>query len=185
MTEKDGRWWLFTRMTPDIFVKIVIFALFFGGVIIADIFVGKLEGDAQLEWYKGMGLFFVFVCCCIALLIWSNKTYKISFDENAVYMGSVEWRWNKLGYVRVENMMLYDDIAELGAGQGQGILPLAYIAILRRGSDWDSGEKFFVSRYQLKDDDVREFAEYLYTKIPEKFPPELIECSPSAPMAQI
>ncbi|WP_430444824.1 hypothetical protein [Sphingorhabdus contaminans] len=175
MTEKDGRWWLFTRMTPDIFVKIVIFTLLFGGMIIADIFFGTLKGEARLEWYKYIFFGVLVICAGMAVLIWSNKTYKISFDDTAVYMGGVEWRWSKLGYVRVENMMRYDDIAELGAGQGQGILPLAYIAILRQGSDWDSGEKFFVSRYQLKDDDVREFAEYLYTKIPEKFPPELIE----------
>lgn len=175
MIEKDGRWWLFTRMTPDIFVKIVILSLTFGGMFIAEIVAGKLEGDERLEWYKYMLFGMLFLASLLAVLIWSNKTYKVSFDENAVYMGGVEWRWNKLGYVRVENMMRYDDIAELGAGQGQGILPLAYIALLRRGSDWDSGEKFFVSRYQLKDDDVREFAEYLYTKIPEKFPPELIE----------
>ena len=175
MTEQDGRHWLFTRMTPDLFLKVVTLVVLFGGMFIADIFVGKLEGDARLEWYKNMGFGLLLLSSMVGFLIWLNKTYKISFDRDAVYMSSVEWRWNKLGYVRVESTMRYDDIAELGAGQGQGILPLAYIAIRRRGSEWDSGEEFFVSRYQLKDTDVRQFAEYLYTKIPEKFPPELLE----------
>jgi hypothetical protein len=176
MTEKDGRLWLFTRMSPDIFLKIVILTLLFGGILVWGAFFSpKLPGNREVEWFKNLGLLILLISCGMALLIWSNKTYKISFDADAVYMGGVEWRWNKLGFVRVESAMRYDEIAELGAGQGEGILPLAYIAILRRGSEWDSGENFFVSRYQLKDDDVREFAQYLYTKIPEKFPPELIE----------
>jgi hypothetical protein len=179
MIEKDGRYWLFTRMRPDIFVKIVVLVVFFGGMFIFGAFFSKIDYKEKLETFWDMTLGVLFLGSLIAILIWSNKTYKISYDQNAVYMGGAEWRWNRLRFVRVESTMRYDEVAELGAGQGQGILPLAYIAFRREGGGFKENgefeEHFFVSRFQLRDEEVRQFAQFMYTKIPEKFPPELIE----------
>jgi hypothetical protein len=173
MTEKNGRYWLFTRMRSDIFLKIVVLTIFFSALLAWTIIDPMPDWEKQLQSFKDLGYFALFLSTCLAILIWSNKTYKISYDADSVYMGGVEWRWSKLRFIRVENAMRFDQIAELGAGQGEGILPLAYIAFRREGGDWE--EHFFVSRFQLHDDDVRQFAQHMHSNIPEKFPVELIE----------
>jgi hypothetical protein len=179
MIEINGRYWLFTRMRPDIFVKIVVLTLFFGGMLVWEVLAPEPISSKQLRSLKDLGLGALLLYGMIGILIWSNKTYKISYDADAVYMGGSEWRWRKLRFVGIENVMRYDEIAELGAGQGDGIYPFAYIAFLREGGGYkDNGEweeKFFMSRLQLKDIEIREFLDFLYTKIPEKFPDELLE----------
>ena len=153
---------------------------FFVGLLIwGAFFTPNLPGNQELQWFKDVGLGILLVATSLALLIWSNKTYQISYDDDAVYMGSMPWHWSKLRFVKTETTMRYDEIAELGAGQGEGILPFAYIAFLREGGGWKENgeweEKFFVSRYQLRDDDVRQFIDHLHTKIPDKFPLEVLE----------
>jgi hypothetical protein len=173
MTEKDGRLWLFTRMRPDIQIKIIAFSVLFGGIFIAGSIWGKLEGEALLEMYKNIAIMLMICVIGISILIYSNKTYKISYDDDSVYMGGTKWSWRKFRDVRTEVSMRFDEIAELGAAQTPGVTPFTYIAFLRCGGEWE--ERFYVSRLQLRDDEMKELFRHMYAKIPEKFPPELIE----------
>ena len=176
MIEKNGRFYLKTKIPINIRVNLLIWTTVFGGVFIWANFlhVSELQTQAtQLEWNKS---FFAFLSMFAPLLIfqvWLNKAYKISYDADAVYMTDRLWRWKLMPFPLIDNIMRYDEIADMATTEGNAnIQPFEYIPLRREGGEWE--ERFFISRIYCDDDEIRELLHFMHGKIPDKFPPELI-----------
>jgi hypothetical protein len=176
MNEGDKSIFLYTKITPDLKLQwFIMLCVFLGMPLYFWIKQGGEFNSNQIigMWDAGKGILSIFGPIII-FQIWLNKWYKISYDDDALYMGGREWQWRKLRFVRVENRLAYEDIAEIATTPGEAnVQPFEYILFRREGGEWE--EQFFVSRIYLLDDEIRELLQFMYTKCPEKYPQELID----------
>jgi hypothetical protein len=106
------------------------------------------------------------------LQIYINKGYRVSFDDDAIYLRPDGIGWNF--QYKPDRIMRYDEIGELYASGGNGNMsPFEFIEIQRIG--WDGEERFFLSRIFLRENQLKELLLFVHTKIPDKFPQDIID----------
>lgn len=172
MSRQSQRLFLHTRIRPDLVMRNWIAVVVLSGPGIASFFVTLPEGNTYSEIYSFYIPGVLFAAFLMYFQNYMNKGYRISYDDEAVYLRPDGVTWT-LGY-RAETAMRYDDISEIVPEYGHADMrPFEFVNFWRK--DCDGKERFFVSRMFLKDPEVREFFRFLYTKCPENFPESLSE----------
>jgi hypothetical protein len=176
MREQNGRHYLFTQIPINYRLNMIVWTTFLiGAYIFAKICgptnnTGYLASDLDRFFFYIMGM----AVPLFSLLAWSSRSYKLSYNSDALYLSIPFWKWDKLRYVWDETAMHYDSIDELMTTPGRAnIRPFEYVLLRRKGGEWE--ENFFVSRIYCRDNEIRQLLEFLYTKCGEKFPPELVD----------
>ena len=108
-------------------------------------------------------------------LIYSDKGYRISYDDEAVYHRS-HGLTLKLGYPP-ERAMRYADIDVVAGDPGRiinfGIMPFEFIRLYRK--NWDGEELFMISPFFLHHDEMKALIQLIHDKRPETFAQEVLD----------
>jgi hypothetical protein len=170
MSDVDNRYRLYTRITPDIVLRGTIFSLFYTFTIIIFIF-SPYDSDAEEAWIWLL-ILILFTCLWFYVQIYVNKGYRVSYDNEAIYLRPDGFRWN-LQY-RKDRVMRFDDIGEMLTSVGRlNMRPFEFIEIRRK--NWDGNERFFLSRAFLHDYDLMELMNFVQSKVPQKVPQDVAE----------
>ena len=174
MKETEGRKYLFSLIPTDITVRTIFLGVVALGI---SIWAVILDGD----WYFSLIFLIGFsavLAIPTALQIYINKGYRVSYDDEALYLRPDGVGWN-LRY-KPERVMRYDEIGELYASTGNmGLSPFEFIEVQRIG--WDGEERFFLSRIFLRENQLKECLRFVYSKIPDKFPQDVIDYMDAEP----
>jgi len=110
-----------------------------------------------------------------AYLVYADKGYRISYDDEAVYHRP-HGLTLKLGYP-VEQMLRYEDIDVVFGDPGRminfGIMPFEFVRLYRK--DWDGEELFMISPFFLHHAEMKELIECIYKKCPDSFAQDVID----------
>ncbi len=171
MREQNGRKYLFSLIPTDITFRTGMLIILFLGLLIFGIinpYNVKLGYEA-IKIYLFMILFFLIPT---ALQIYINKGYRVSYDDEALYLRPDGTNW-RLQY-KADRIMRYADIGELYAdGGNMNLSPFEFIEIQRKG--WDGQERFFLSRVFLRENQLKELLRFMHGKIPHKFSQDVID----------
>jgi hypothetical protein len=170
MTEANGRKYLFSLIPTDVTVRTGFIIIFLLGIAILG--VVNPTGRNMLEFWKFYLILFIGVAFFTALQIYINKGYRVSYDDEALYLRPDGTNW-RLQY-KAEFVMRYADIGELYTdGGNMNLSPFEFIAIQRKG--WDGEERFFLSRIFLRENQLKQCLRFIHSKIPSKFPQDIID----------
>jgi hypothetical protein len=174
MRETDGRKYLFSLIPTDVTYRTVALMIVFTGVAVFGIFKGRNLSDiVQLFFFMATPIIVAAI-----LQIYINKGYRVSYDDEALYLRPDGIGWN-LRY-KPDRVMRYDEIGELYASSGNmGLSPFEFIEVQRIG--WDGEERFFLSRVFLRENQLKECLRFVYSKIPHKFPQDVIDYMDAEP----
>ena len=174
MKKTDGRKYLFSLIPTDITVRTGLLTVVNLGLALFGILKGRDIADIIIV-FIGLSAFFAIPT---ALQIYINKGYRVSYDDEALYLRPDGVGWN-LRY-KPERVMRYDEICELYASSGNmGLSPFEFIEVQRIG--WDGEERFFLSRIFLRENQLKECLRFVYSKIPDKFPQDVIDYMDAEP----
>jgi hypothetical protein len=170
MTEKNNRKYLFSLIPSDITARSgLIIVLLLGLGIFAFTNPDHRGRFFLLPIYL---LIVAIFAIPTAIQIYINKGYRVSYDDEALYLRPDGVSWN-LRY-KADRIMRYDEIGELYASGGNmDLSPFEFIEVQRVG--WDGEERFFLSRIFLRENQLKECLRFVYSKIPEKFPQDVID----------
>jgi hypothetical protein len=171
MREENGRKYLFSLIPTNITFRTGFFSIAFLALAIFGILY-PTDSHRNYEFWKGYIIGISGITLFTALQIYINKGYRVSYDDDALYLrpDGINWR---LQY-KAEFVMRYADIGELYAdGGNMNLSPFEYIEIQRKG--WDGEERFFLSRIFLRENQLKELLRFMYGKIPNKFPQDVID----------
>ena len=170
MREANSKKYLFSLIPTDITVRTVGLIIL---LICLGIFLFTNPDDRGRFFLLPIYLLMVaFFAVPTALQIYINKGYRVSYDEEAVYLRPDGTNW-RLQY-KPERIMRYADIGELYADSGNmNLSPFEFIEIQRKG--WDGEERFFLSRIFLRENQLKELLRFMHGKIPNKFPQDVID----------
>lgn len=171
MTENNDRTRLFTLIPTDITVRTGFIIVLFSGIGVFGFF-STVDTYQKYEAFKAVFSGFCIFIFFTAFQIYINKGYRASYDEVALYLRPDGIGWN-LRY-KADTVMRYDAIGEIYADAGNmKLTPFEFIEIQRKG--WDGEERFFLSRVFLRENQLKELLRFMYDKIPEKFPQDIID----------
>ncbi len=170
MREENGRKYLFSLIPTNITVRTGFIIILLLGIAILGIV--NPTGRNMIEFWKFYIMLVAGATFFTALQIYLNKGYRVSYDEEAVYLRPDGTNW-RLQY-KPERIMRYADIGELYADSGNmNLSPFEFIEIQRKG--WDGEERFFLSRIFLRENQLKECLRFMHGKIPHKFPQDVID----------
>jgi hypothetical protein len=172
MREVAGRKYLFSLIPTDIVYRTVILSIIFLVVFIYAMNKPENSDLTYFEMAKIPIVVILFISIPTALQIYINKGYRVSYDDEALYLRPDGTNW-WLQY-KPENIMRYADIGELYAdGGNMNLKPFEFIELQRKG--WDGQERFFLSRIFLRESQLKELLRFMHGKIPNKFPQDIID----------
>ncbi len=170
MREVDGRKYLYSLVPTDITIRTGFFIVLLACLAIFLFTNPDHRGRFfLLPHYLGL---LAFLFSLTAFQIYINKGYRVSFDDDAIYLRPDGIGWNF--QYKPNRIMRYDEVGELYASGGNmNLSPFEFIEIQRVG--WDGEERFFLSRIFLRENQLKELLQFTYTKIPDKFPQDVID----------
>jgi hypothetical protein len=178
--DAKGRFILRTRLPPNLQVQYLIYATVFIGLFIFGWLFSKVSYEIKLDLLKNFIILLAVLSPIILFQLWLNKSQTSYYDDDALYFGLAEWQWRKLRFVQTEIVLRYDEIAEIVTVGELNIQPFVYVRFRREGRDWVKNP--FLSRLFLRDEEIKECLRFMYTKVPDKYPPELIDFMNSPPV---
>ncbi len=168
MREENGRKFLYSLIPTDITIRTGFLLFLFFALAIFGIVKGRDLVEIILVFFAMVA----FLSIPTALQIYINKGYRVSFDDDAIYLRPDGIGWNF--QYKPDRIMRYQEIGELYASGGNmNLSPFEFIEIQRVG--WDGEERFFLSRIFLRENQLKELLQFTYTKIPDKFPQDVID----------
>ena len=171
MIEMNSRKYLFSLIPTDITFRTIIFIIIFSILAILG-YVNPYNVEWNYDDLKFIVLAISGFTFFTALQIYINKGYRVSYDDDALYLRPDGTNW-RLQY-KAEFVMRYGDIGELYAdGGNMNLSPFEFIEIQRKG--WNGQERFFLSRVFLRENQLKELLRFMHGKIPHKFPQDVIE----------
>jgi hypothetical protein len=171
MREANGRKYLYSLIPSDVTYRTGCLIIAAIGLTIFGI-INRLNVKWNFEDVRVIIIAATSLILLTALQIYINKGYRVSFDDDAIYLRPDGIGWNF--QYKPDRIMRYDEIGELYASGGNGNMsPFEFIEIQRIG--WDGEERFFLSRIFLRENQLKELLHFVYTKIPDKFPQDVID----------
>lgn len=173
MTEQDGRFTLYTMIPSFITFRTIFIIIMLGGVSLFGLYKQMERGVFDPDSWIWLIVSIPFAGILTAFQIYFNRGYRVSYDDEAIYMRPIGLNW-KLQHSQPENIMYYTDIDHMEAVVTPVINdPFDYIHLNR--ANWDGDELFALSRSCLRDNELKTLLRFMYTKIPEKFSQDIID----------
>lgn len=167
------RIYLRQKMAMNIVLFVGMMVFVFIGFLIAPITVDNFDFDFNY-WAIWLMLIF-FAAPLTAYLIYADKGYQVSYDDDAVYQRP-HGITRKLGYPP-EQKLRYADIDTVCGDPGKminfGIMPFEFIRLYRK--HWDGVELFMISPFFLHHEEMKELIAFLYKKRPDAFAQDVID----------
>ena len=146
-------------------------------LLILFIFVGLRENGFSFDIkfvQNFLGIMAIFLPP-IAFLFLSDKGYRISYDDEAVYLRP-DGLTLRLSF-HPERVMRYDDIDVVAGDPGKlinfGIMPFEFIRLYRK--NWDGAELFMISPFFLHHDEMKALIQLIHDKRPETFSQDVLD----------
>ena len=172
MREENGRKYLFSLIPTNITLRTGFFIIAFLALAIFGYINPYNVRKLNFEDWKFIIIVISGLTFFTALQIYINKGYRVSYDDDAVYLRPDGTNW-RLQY-KADRIMRYADIGELYAdGGNMNLSPFEFIEIQRKG--WDGQERFFLSRIFLRENQLKELLRFMHGKIPHKFSQDVID----------
>ena len=156
-------------------VKIIVFVMIFAFFFSAFVAITKDGFSNQHNLWGGVLMALLIGGPASAYLIYSDKGYRISYDDDAVYHRP-HGLTLKLGYPP-ERAMRYADIDVVAGDPGRiinfGIMPFEFIRLYRK--NWDGAELFMVSPFFLHHDEMKALIQLIHDKRPETFSQDVLD----------
>lgn len=172
MTEQDGRFTLYTLVPTDVTVRTLLIIVFWGGLGIFLLVYPTPNPEGVRQFWKVYFFGIAFFATITASQIYDRRLYRWSYDADTIYFRPDGLTWKLKP--RPEWVIRYDEVAEMIAVRGRmNLKPFEYIHIARAEPHGD--ERYFLSRIYLRENELKTFLRFAYTKIPQKFPADIID----------
>lgn len=179
MIEIEDRKYLYTLIPAGVTMRIIVVVVM--SIIFVPWGIFGNEGRDMIEYWRGVAVLLTIFPALLAIEVYFSKGYRVSYDDEAIYWRPHGFRWN-LRYGE-DHIMRFEDIEEMFPSVGRtNMSPFEFIEIQRK--NWDGSERFFLSRGFLRDHELKELLRFMQTKVPDKFPQDIIDYLEAEPSAR-